>query len=174
MPRNYNHNVDIKSTQLGNAVSTTGKFLAVTALGGLSLIIIAFISAASNSVKEKNESDKIANSAAKLDLTLVGSDYIENPMRYQRNWAREYLSYSGQISKIGNYTLEFNHGYIRTSGGNGQYAKVICDMASYDERTKASMLDRGNFANVVGRLTTYYQAEYPGKWEFKLEDCRIK
>ena len=185
MPKNYKHDVDIRSSQVGRAAKDAKKFgkELYDSLAGLGFIIIFFgiIWAIGYSTYKRIESDKLSKNAPALNLTLAARDYAENSIRYSQDWEGEYFSYYGQIksfaSKYGSNSIEFVGGYIPYRGSN-QPSKLICSLKD-GQKDKASTLNIGNMTEVTGKLSGGFigyrsDSGWVGDWEFTLDDCRFK
>ena len=174
MPKNYyDHNVDIRSSQLGNAAKDAKKFVAESITGAFILIGISIVVLTVWNYSHNEESKRLAANAPRLNYSQAANDYVKNPMRYKSNWGDKYVAYSGQIKSIGSYSLEFDGGFIRTPNGNGESTKIRCNLRS-GQRDKAASLNSGNYATVTGKLYTSYSAWNTGEWIFSLENCRLK
>lgn len=164
--RNYSHNVDIKSTQVAGAFKSFAKFAlgaGIITLGGLAILIALVVNDESNREKEALSRTKPLN----LNYALI--DYEKNPVRYDENWDREYVTYSGRINKIESFEFDFTT--VNTTLGST--AKVVCDF-DYSERQKIAQMDNGDYTSVLGKLIITTNSFGSPRYKAKLLDCTIR
>ena len=164
--RNYNHNIDIKSTQVAGAFKSFAKLAlgaGIVTIGGLAIII-------SIVVNDENNREKEALARTKpLALNSALVDYKQNPVRYDENWGGEYVTYSGRINKL--QSFEFDFATVDTT--RGSTTKVVCDF-DYTEREKIAQMDSGDYVSVLGKLTIRENGYGRPQFEAKLSDCTIR
>lgn len=164
--RNYNHNVDIKSTQVAGAFQSFAKFAlgaGIVTIGGIVVLAAIFTNVDNNREKEALSRTKplVLNSA------LV--DYNRNPVRYDANWQGEYVTYSGRIDKLSSY--EFSFSPVNTTRGSSTVVK--CDF-DHSEREKIAQMNNGDYVSVLGKLNLRKISYGRSQFEAELEDCKIR
>ena len=159
--RNYNHNVDIKSTQVAGAFKGFAKFAlgaGILTVAGLAVIIATFVT--SDNQAEKEALARMKNLSANAAIL----DYKRNPVRYRENWDGEYVTYTGQIGKLNSY--EFSFEPISTTRQTTTIVK--CDF-ELSEQEKIARLDNGDYVKVLGKLSLREASN--SQFEMKLRDC---
>ena len=161
--RNYNHNVDIKSTQVAGAFKSFAKFAlgaGIVTIGGLA-VIIGII------VNDENNKEKEALSRTKpLDTSSAILDYKRNPVRYNENWDGKYVTFSGRVKDLSSYEFAF----VPVATARQSSTTVKCDF-KYSEKSKVAQLDSGKYVSVLGKLSLRQVDSW--KFEAKLSDCTL-
>ena len=162
--RNYNHNIDIKSTQVAGAFKSIAKFSLGLGISTVALLGVAIAVAITN---ESNREKEALSRMRPLDLNTAILDYKRNPVRYDEKWGGEYVSFSGRISGI--RSSEFNFNPVQTTRQSSTTVK--CDF-DYSEKSKVAGLDSGDYVSVLGKLSLRENGS--GIFEAHLRNCTIK
>ena len=171
--RRYDHNVDIKSTQLGNAIKNIGILIAggvggIIAAGFIGLVLLAIIVNITESNKEKEEKQARKNAiniTPYQTLTRISYDYAKNNARYRLEWAGKYVTHSGGIKKMNNSTFSMYNAW-------NLGAEVICDWSYSDQMKNVARLNPGDNTSVSGTLSLR-RNDYNKTWVYTISDCEI-
>ena len=174
MPKNFKHDVDIRSSQIGNAAKDAKKFIGESLVGGIGLLVILCGFLFVKWQIEKAETSKEIMNSPRLNPSAVANDFVNNKMRYKQNWEYEWVKYSGRIDNIKDREIIIDAGWISTTNSRGQRASVYCKVAS-DKINDFAKFNRGDQINIVGNLWTSFDinAGMNGHWKFKLNQCML-
>ena len=171
--KKYDHNVDIKSTQLGDAITKGVVTIGAGAIGivgggviGLSVVVSIAIAIGEiqDRVKENKERSRTVSIAPVSKLRTILYDYQNNEARYQIDWENRYVTYTGKVAKI-------NSGKFDISTQMPRLAKVVCDWKG-DQKERVAKLNTGDTIYVSGKLNV--SKTYSSKiYEFKISSCEI-
>ena len=169
--RKYDHNVDIKSTQISKGLANVGKLLLIIASGALTLFVGAVITAAVIGINQHNKD--IASKEKAIDISSfqiqkrIDDDRVNNPPRFDLNWSGKWVKFRGEVWKISDYTF-----YVSNQShkwGSRIWANVICDYKS-DQKGRVAQLNKGTRVKIVGKLSVSKPFDTVN---FKLYDCEV-
>ncbi len=172
-----NHNVDIRSTQLANAIKSAIRSLPVISralivyglggvlAGGFGFYIIAELIIKPIMLDQENSKRE---EAKQLNLTNLTTDYERNRARYEINWTNIYVRHTGRIGNItrSSYTFAPQSIYFK-----GQRVDVQCGRIKDDVNTIAKY-NPGSLVTITGKSYGIRQS-YPG-YIVTLAYCKIQ
>jgi hypothetical protein len=152
--RKYDHNVDIKSTQLSQGLKNIAKFIAFVLGGGVGIfgvmLIVIVIAAMQQHNSEMAGKDKAEDISSFQIQKRIDDDSVNNPPRYDVNWSSKWVTFTGEVTNISTYSFEvFNQSH---KWGSRVWANVICDFKS-DQKGRVAQLDKGTRVKIVGKLS---------------------
>lgn len=172
-----NHNVDIRSTQLANAIKSALKSLPIifrasivyglggVLAGGFGFYIISELIIKPTILNQENSNRK---EAKQLNLTNLTNDYERNEARYEINWKNIYVSYTGRIGNITKSSYSFAPQSIYFKG---KRVDVQCSQIKDDVNTIAKY-NPGSLVTVIGK-SYGIREKYPG-YIVTLGYCKIQ
>lgn len=169
--RKYDHNVDIKSTQISKGLANIGKLLLFIASGAVSLFVCTVILAAVIGINQHNKD--IAGKDEAIDISSfqiqkrIDDDFLNNPPRYDLNWSSKWVKFTGEVTNISSYSFEVSNQSHKW--GSRVWANVICDY-KYDQKGRVAQLDKGTRVKIVGKLSVSKPYDTVN---FKLYDCEV-
>jgi len=165
-----NHNVDVRSTQLANAIkSIPDAFLALSMVGLVGVGILWILVFAIIRPLMLNQENSKREEAKQLNLTSLTKDYERNKARYEINWENIYLRHTGRIGNItsSSYTFAPQSVYFK-----GKRVDVECSSIKDNTNTIAKY-NPGSLVTVIGKSTRIRQG-YQGNYIVPLRYCKIQ
>ena len=158
--RQYDYNIDIRSTQADNAAQKTrkglrGLYYLLTLMVILSYITIGVPLLPALFVQDMLDKKR---GVKNLDFIQLNKDYSDNIVRAQKTWQNRYVSISGQITEI-------SHGYIKVRDVDGE---VKCTLEWFKGGIIAD-LHKGQKVWVIGKNGGLQRDDY-----MVLRHCRIQ
>ena len=161
--RSYNHNVDIRSTQIADAGRSIAKGIEKEMWGlfGLFSVLLAIAWAG---IIIQDIADR-SRGVKKLNFTELRSDYRQNSVRAADTWKDRYLRYTGDVERISSSSVDVR---------NGDY-EVSCSVAWF-AGGPLKTLNKGDRITVIGerRVGLGTDDEGLGSDDYlTLENCEI-
>lgn len=168
--RKYDHNVDIKSTQLTRGLKSIGNLILYAAGGAVVVFILLVINGLIMMNLQQNERNREKENAINITsykvMEEIASDLRNNKARYDVDWSGKWVTIRGNISGFSSQqAFEINN-------QSSRWAIVTCYWSSV-QREKVARLDAGDIVNVVGELSVTKPFYEGNKYKFGLSSCEI-
>ena len=164
--RNYNHKVDIRSTQIADAGHSIVKVSAVLArkAGLVGLASAGFCIACGALIWAGFTLQDVADKSRgvkTLNFSELHADYIQNEVRASDIWKNRYLRFTGNATQISERSIEVRKDTY----------KVFCYL-SRNQREALKRLDKGDQITVTGK-NVWREKSYHIGATASLKNCQI-